>query len=338
MVLDGSTDERIQFIAVVPLEIGAVVAVTQGQQKVMYQIRWAEIERSVVAGGAQDIVRAHASQLGTIDAATGRIVRFRWVPTPGSIVEQPLEYGEGMPNGQAFLLGSLVGTNVPIYLDIATACEGHLAILGMTRMGKTTFASRLARELAKTHRVTVIDITGEWVSKRAFAAYSGPADDDSIGVSVLEPKAGSNPADAAQIYFSEVANKAFAEYKAGKVIPRVLLFDEAHQFVPEPALLGFNTPGRESTQKFGQLMMQVRKYGISVVLVSQRTAVVAKTALSQCETLVAFKSVDQTGLEFLDAVLGSESKRALPALKHAEALVFGPAVSSEATVAVAMLA
>jgi hypothetical protein len=80
--------------------------------------------------------------------------------------------------------------------------------------------------------------------------------------------------------------------------------------------------------------MQVRKYGITLALVSQRTAVVAKSALSQCENVIAFKSVDQTGLDYLEAVLGSQARDLLPNLQQGEALVCGPAMSSDYPVAI----
>ena len=81
--------------------------------------------------------------------------------------------------------------------------------------------------------------------------------------------------------------------------------------------------------------MQIRKYGISVFLISQRTAqFVAKSALSQCENLIAFRSVDQTGLDYLEAVAGGEIRYLLPQLRQGEALVFGPAISADGAVAV----
>lgn len=334
VVLEGSTDDRLQFLAAVPLEVGRVVTVAAGGADVLYQIRWAAIERSNVRGGAHDIVRAFAAQLGRFDPSSGRIVRHRWVPTPGAFVQVSKTAGQEPTQSPGFRLGALIGTEVPVYLDLEAACEGHVAILGMTRMGKTTLAARLATELSKTRRVTVVDITGEWVSKRGFKRYAGPTDDDGPGISVWEPTAGLVAADQAFGYLRDLANKGYTEYKAGAVLPRVLLIDEAHQFVPEPALLGYGGPGREAAHKFGTHMMQVRKYGITIILISQRTAVVAKSALSQCETVLAFKSVDQTGLEFLEAVLGSDAKKALPALRHAEALVFGPAVTTDVTAAI----
>jgi DNA helicase HerA-like ATPase len=70
------------------------------------------------------------------------------------------------------------------------------------------------------------------------------------------------------------------------------------------------------------------------VLVSQRTAVVAKSALSQCENLIVFKSVDQTGLDYLDAVGGSALRTLVPKLSQGEAVVCGPAISSDRPVAI----
>ena len=131
-----------------------------------------------------------------------------------------------------------------------------------------------------------------------------------------------------------IVKEAVEEYRKGTPAPRTVIIDEAHQFIPEPAGLGFGAPGREQSYKIGLLMMQIRKYGISVILISQRTAVVAKSALSQCENLIAFRSVDQTGLDYLEAIAGGDVRNFLPQLKQGEALVFGPASSSDSAVGI----
>jgi hypothetical protein len=124
------------------------------------------------------------------------------------------------------------------------------------------------------------------------------------------------------------------EYLAGNSFPRTITIDEAHQFMPEPAGMSFGVAGRESSIAFGVLMMEIRKYGISAILISQRTVVVAKSALSQCENLIAFRSVDQTGLDYLEVIAGVGVRLMLPRLQHAQALAFGPAISSDTPVAV----
>jgi len=202
-----------------------------------------------------------------------------------------------------------------------------MAILGMTGMGKTTLCNKLIQELSKTRRVTVMDQSGEFVSKLGYEKYNEGDDTQTTGVSVCEPSG--NPAESALKYLNHLMALAKKEYQEGTPKPRVLVIDEAHQFIPEPAGLGFNSPGREESMKFGLNMMQVRKYGISIIFISQRTAVVSKSALSQCENLIAFKSVDQTGLDYLEGILGYGSKELLPTLSRGEALVYGPAIDIE---------
>jgi len=130
-----------------------------------------------------------------------------------------------------------------------------------------------------------------------------------------------------------VVEKAAQEYAVGDPVARTVLIEEAHQFIPEPASLTFG-PERDAAYQLGILVMQVRKYGISMVLVSQRTAVVAKSALTQCENIIAFRSIDKTGLEYMEEVAGPNVRRLLPSLRQGEAVVLGPAFSSEAPVAV----
>jgi hypothetical protein len=188
--------------------------------------------------------------------------------------------------------------------------------------------------LGALYRVTVLDQTGEYVSKRGYTPYNQADDTRQTGVSVLEVPRRAVAADEALKYLERLMTIAEGEYRAGTPTQRVILIDEAHQFIPEPAGLGFGAPGRDNAYKFGVLMMQVRKFGICVILISQRTAVVAKSALSQCENLIAFKSVDQTGLEYLEQVLGEGARPLLPLLNQGEALAFGPAISADSTVGI----
>jgi len=335
----ASTDTRLEFFATRPLQTGHVVEVKTGEVRVLYQLRYAEVQRSTVKGGAHLIVRGFAAQLGALDTATQKLTRHRWVPAPGAAVCLPPAAAGAVAAVPPtwFRLGVLSGTDLMIYMDTGVACEGHVAILGMTKMGKTSLAIRLATFLGADRRVTILDQTGEYVGKRGLPAYTGPADDGGPGVHVFEPLVGSNLADQALARLRHLIELGQAEYEQGTPASRVLILDEAHQFIPEPALLGFNAPGRESAIQFGQLMMQVRKYGITIILISQRTAVVGKSAVSQCENVIAFKSVDQTGLDYLEAVLGGESRKALPTLGQGQAIVFGPAMTCEAPAVINVL-
>ena len=327
----GSTDRELRFIATNPLQVGTVVAVREHEAQILYQIVSARVEEASVRGGSHLVVRALATQLGVYSRTQRRIARHAWVPAPGlavrSVDDTRLGTRDDEGGQDSAALGTVAGTPFPVSLDLSLLSEGHLAILGMTRMGKTTLAIRLANRLAKTRPVTILDLTGQYVSREGMQRYEDTDENRECGLAVFEPPSGAVPADEAYKFLEALVDKAHDEYTQGAVRKQVLIIDEAHQFVPEPAGIGFNAPGRESAYKFGVLMMQVRKYGISVVLISQRTAVVGKSALSQCENLVAFKSVDQTGLDYLEAILGDGARNLLPSLEQGQAIVFGPAMS-----------
>jgi hypothetical protein len=334
----GSSHLFLVFMPTKALRIGDVVCVPYYDTHIAYQISSAEIQESQVKGGAHQVVRARSNQLGIFDSEALTLKRHPWVPQPGApVIRAPAFNYEMSPDeGSKILLGHVIGTEIPIFLDCNALCQGHLAILGMTRMGKTTLAVRMASELSKERSVVVLDQTGEYISRQELPAYNEEIHKSIASLSVFEPPSGKDVSipDEGLKHFGKTMRAGYIEYLDGTPFPGVLIVDEAHQFIPEPAILGFGSAGRESAIKFGMYMMQVRKYGIAIILISQRTAVVAKSALSQCENLIAFKSVDQTGLEYLEAVLGGGARDMLPTLNQGEALVFGPAISSETAVAI----
>ena len=333
----GSDDTSLLFCPTQPLEIGNVVAVKNGEQDILYQISSAKVYKTDIKGGSHLQVFAYGTQLGIFNHDNYRLQPHRWVPTPGAAI-RAYESGlsidpDKIPNSW-LELGAILGTGVPIFIDMQSASEGHIAILGMTKMGKTSLALRLSNLLAQNRSVTVLDQTGEYISKRKLAPYDSSHDKSTSGIKVLEPANAVIPPKCALDHLNQVIKIAKSEYQKGSPLPRAILIDEAHQFVPEPSGLGFNSPGRDESFAFGLLMMQIRKYGITVILVSQRTAVVAKSALSQCENIIAFKSVDQTGLDYLEAVVGHQARDLLPRLKQGEALVCGPAITSDVPVVI----
>jgi len=338
-VADGSDDTSLVFNPVRSLEVGDVVSVRHGKDDTLYQVSSARVAEDSVKGGAHFSVRATAIQLGSFSSETLQLQRHRWVPSPGAAVRAgspAIDVDQDQIEDSWIELGKVIGTQIPIYLDLEAAQEGHLAILGMTKMGKTSLAHRIATQLASDRFVLVMDQTREYASQRGLQPYQPGMDTTAAGICVYEPPPNMHPADAAERFLRNLVDVARREYEQGNIHLRSVIIDEAHQFVPEPAVLGFGAAGRDSSVAFGLLMMQVRKFGLSIVIISQRTAVVAKSALSQCENLIAFKSVDQTGLDYLESVAGGGVRRILPRLRQGEALVFGPAISSESPVAISV--
>ncbi|MEW6230328.1 MAG: DUF87 domain-containing protein, partial [Bacillota bacterium] len=117
---------------------------------------------------------------------------------------------------------------------------------------------------------------------------------------------------ATELYLSEIFNWARRHRRARRIL---LVLEEAHTIVPETNLFGFDkneTPA--IVGRMSQIALQGRKYGVGLLVVSQRTALVSKTVLSQCNTFITFSLVDQTSLEFLENVYGETHVKAVPNL------------------------
>jgi len=337
-VAADTSDSSLVFFPFAEIAVGSAVTSRRGDStEVVHQIAELKlVELSEPTGGSELVVRAMAIQVGEV-GTDGRISPSRNVLAPGTSVHRFENKGTILKIPLNHLhVGAVMGTDLPVTLSIDTLTRGHAAVLGMTGMGKSAFTKRLAAELGKVHPVVVVDQTGEYRKLGLPLATAGNA--SAPGVSLKEIPRGPAQYKEALKALEVLSELGRAEFDRGDdPIRRILIVEEAHQFVPEPSMLGFNTPGREEAIQFGLQLMQVRKFGVSVVLVSQRTAVVAKSALSQCENIVAFKSVDQTGLDYLGAMGGSAATHLLPKLRVGEAVFMGPASSTQNAVGVALV-
>jgi hypothetical protein len=112
-----------------------------------------------------------------------------------------------------------------------------------------------------------------------------------------------------------------------------LVLEEAHSLVPE-----WNSTTYEGDQRASngtaRAILQGRKYGLGVILITQRTANVTKTILNQCNTVFALRTFDATGMEFLRNYIGGAYADVLSGLEERTAVVFGRASSCETPVIV----
>lgn len=108
----------------------------------------------------------------------------------------------------------------------------------------------------------------------------------------------------------------------------MIVLEEAHTIIPE-----VNSSQDKDTQRvvmrIGQIALQGRKYGVGLLVVSQRTALVSKTILSQCHTFLIHALIDQTSLDFLQNVIGREYIKVIPNLMPLQLIAAGKAVHSE---------
>jgi Predicted ATPase len=106
--------------------------------------------------------------------------------------------------------------------------------------------------------------------------------------------------------------------------PIAILCDEAHLYIPENS----SSDSETSLRYFERIAKEGRKYGVGLVVISQRPSEVNKTVLSQCNNFVALRlsnAEDQNVIKrLLPDSLGGFAEL-LPVLDTGEAIVVGDA-------------
>lgn len=113
--------------------------------------------------------------------------------------------------------------------------------------------------------------------------------------------------------------------------PRTLVVvEEAHTVMPEPTTMGLGDfASRGLVSKIAQIALQGRKYRVGLLIIAQRTATVSKNVLTQCNTVIALSSFDETTVGFLSNVYGRAHAETLRDLPQLNAVVFGKGVRSQ---------
>lgn len=109
-------------------------------------------------------------------------------------------------------------------------------------------------------------------------------------------------------------------------VPVLLVYEEAHNYMPNSAIAKYRSV-RESIERVAK---EGRKYGISLMIVSQRPSEIAETIFSQCNNFVAMRLTNPTDQNYIKRLLPdsvSVITDSLPALEKQEALVIGDAIA-----------
>ena len=129
-----------------------------------------------------------------------------------------------------------------------------------------------------------------------------------------------------ELYLSTIMGWARNHRRARQIL---LVLEEAHTIVPETGGSGFDFDTQWVVSRIGQIALQGRKYGVGLLVVTQRTALVSKTILSQCNTFLTHSLIDQTSLNFLESVYSAQHTRLIPNLPNLHFLAFGKALAAE---------
>ncbi len=128
--------------------------------------------------------------------------------------------------------------------------------------------------------------------------------------------------------YNLIADELFeAKIRKELELPFLLLLEEAHNFVPGD---GKSAAERQSIATTKQIAQEGRKFGVGLVIISQRPSRLDETALSQCNSYIIMRMVNPADQNFVRRViesLGEEEVRLLPDLDVGEALLSGQMVN-----------
>lgn len=115
--------------------------------------------------------------------------------------------------------------------------------------------------------------------------------------------------------------------------PVLLVLEEAHRFVP--ARQDFSMTEQRSAAVFERIAKEGRKFGLSLLLASQRPSELSETVVAQCGTVIAHRlthEADQTLLRHATALSSRALLDQLPGLAQQHALVTGVSTGVPVTV------
>lgn len=171
----------------------------------------------------------------------------------------------------------------------------------------------------------VMDFT--WLGKFTTAVLGSTDENGTAGIKVINFS--EVPSDVLPLIVSLVARVTFSvqQWTPSELRhPIALLCDEAHHYMPQRNMA--DSADDISLDIFERIAKEGRKYGVSLVVISQRPSEVNKTMLSQCSNFVSMRltNAEDQGVikRLLPDSLGGFSD-ILPTLDTGEALVVGDA-------------
>ncbi|WP_299782723.1 ATP-binding protein [uncultured Formosa sp.] len=126
-------------------------------------------------------------------------------------------------------------------------------------------------------------------------------------------------------YYKKIRTRKNPNEKINNDTPFLLVYEEAHKYVPKSDLIKY----RASKNSIERIAKEGRKYGVTLLLASQRPSELSETIFSQCNNFVAMRltnPIDQNYVKrLLPDTLGNLTDK-LPSLQAGEGLLIGEAV------------
>jgi hypothetical protein len=126
-------------------------------------------------------------------------------------------------------------------------------------------------------------------------------------------------------FYKRLRNRTKPEDKINNDIPILLVYEEAHKYVPNSDL----TKYRSAKQSIERIAKEGRKYGVTLLLASQRPSEISETIFSQCNNFIAMRLTNPNDQNYVKKLLPDTLGKLIdkmPTLRAGEALLVGEAI------------
>ena len=126
-------------------------------------------------------------------------------------------------------------------------------------------------------------------------------------------------------YYKRYRSANNPDEKVNNDVPLLLVYEEAHKYVPNSDLAKY----RASRESIERIAKEGRKYGVSLLLASQRPSEISETIFSQCSNFIAMRLTNPNDQSYVRKLLPDtlgDLVDKLPSLKAGECLLIGDAV------------
>ena len=116
------------------------------------------------------------------------------------------------------------------------------------------------------------------------------------------------------------------EERLNNDIPLLLVYEEAHKYVPNSDLSRY----RASKQSIERIAKEGRKYGVTLLLASQRPSEISETIFAQCNNFLALRLTNPNDQNYVKRLLPDTSGslvEKMPSLRAGECILVGDAVT-----------
>lgn len=124
-------------------------------------------------------------------------------------------------------------------------------------------------------------------------------------------------------YYNKKNNNALGK---NQDVPLLLVYEEAHKYVPKSSLSKY----RSSKIAIERIAKEGRKYGVTLMLASQRPSEISETIFSQCNSFISMRLTNPEDQNYVKRLLPDtlgDITKILPSLREGDALLMGDSIS-----------